>query len=223
MTGRAYDLVRTLVESLGGTMVYEKSGFPHGAWVINLGEKNKVFEAKGDQSFPELDKLHLPKVKKPRRWEDYQNELQPDAKSRLFVTMGLPPVPEDLLEELGQIVERAMWKFAWSYARTLPHEYTTKANCQLEDHATLIDYIEKYGIVEPFNQYRSKYLYYGERKYWHMGDPTSEDPEQQPNVINRTWIDVKRHAENVKHAWTAEEVELQQRIWEIQLEKKIKN
>lgn len=223
MTGRAYDLVRTLVESLGGTMVYEKSGFPHGAWVINLGEKSKVFEAKGDQSFPELDKLHLPKVKKPRRWEDYQNELQPDAKSRLFVTMGLPPVPEDLLEELGQIVERAMWEFAWSYARTLPHEYTTKAHCQLEDHATLIDYIEKYGIVEPFNQYRSKYLYYGERKYWHMGDPTSEDPEQQPNVINRTWIDVKRHAENVKHAWTAEEVELQQRIWEIQLEKKIKN
>jgi hypothetical protein len=52
-----------------------------------------------------------------------------------------------------------------------------------------------------------------------MGEPYSEDPEKWPNVINRTWIDVRRHAENVKHVWTAEEIELQQRLWEIQLEK----
>jgi len=52
-----------------------------------------------------------------------------------------------------------------------------------------------------------------------MGEPESEDPEKWPNVINRTWIDVRRHAANVSHRWTAEEVELQMRIWEIQLEK----
>jgi hypothetical protein len=56
-----------------------------------------------------------------------------------------------------------------------------------------------------------------------MGDPYSEDPEKQPNVINRTWLDVRRYAENVKHRWTAEEVELQKRIWEIQLEKSTDN
>ena len=31
--------------------------------------------------------------------------------------------------------------------------------------------------------------------------------------------DYIRHAENVRHRWTAEEVELQMRLWEIQLEK----
>jgi len=46
-----------------------------------------------------------------------------------------------------------------------------------------------------------------------------ENPEDWPNVINRTWVDVRRHAVNVKHRWTAEEVELQMRLWEIQLEK----
>ena len=94
--------------------------------------------------------------------------------------------------------------------------------CDEETHGRLIVFIEKYGIVEPFNQYRSKYLYFCDRKYWHMGDPNSDDPEKQPNVINRTWVDVKRHAENVKHTWTPEEVELQKRIWEIQQEKREK-
>lgn len=51
-----------------------------------------------------------------------------------------------------------------------------------------------------------------------MGDPRSEDPEQWPNVINRTWVDVRRHAANVSGSWTPEEAELQMRIWEIRLE-----
>ncbi len=40
-----------------------------------------------------------------------------------------------------------------------------------------------------------------------------------PCVINRTWVDVRRHAANVRHRWTEEEVELQMRLWEIQIEK----
>ena len=52
-----------------------------------------------------------------------------------------------------------------------------------------------------------------------MGAPDSEDREKWPDVINRAWVDVRRHAANVRHVWTAEEVELQMRLWEIQLEK----
>ena len=79
--------------------------------------------------------------------------------------------------------------------------------------------IERYGTIERFGDSRRKYFYFQKRKYWHMGEPHSEDPEKWPNVINRTWVDVRRHAVNVKHRWTAEEVELQMRLWEIQLEK----
>ncbi len=56
-----------------------------------------------------------------------------------------------------------------------------------------------------------------------MGEPYSEDPEKRPNVINRAWVDVRRHAANVKHRWTHEEVELQMRLWEIQRAKSTDN
>jgi hypothetical protein len=133
-----------------------------------------------------------------------------------------PDVQELLPEEsqwLAAFIERTKWKFAWTYARTYPHEYTTKAFCSAEDHARLIALIERYGVTEHFGKYERKYLYFQERKYWHMGLPHSENPDDWPNVINRTWVDVRRHAANVSHVWTAEEVELQMRLWEIQLEK----
>ncbi len=122
-------------------------------------------------------------------------------------------------EELREIIERTKWKFAWTFARTYPHEYTTKKFCDPDDHAKLIDAIERYGVVERFNAAHRKYFYFDERKYWHMGDPSSDNPANWPNVINRVWVDVRRHADNVRHRWTPEEVELQMRIWEIQLEK----
>lgn len=109
-------------------------------------------------------------------------------------------------EWLSDFAERGKWKFAWSLARTYPHEYTTKALSPPADHAKLIDLIERYGVVEHFRDTQRKYLYFQERKYWHMGFPDSEKAEDWPNVINRTWIDVRRHAANVRHVWTAEEV-----------------
>ena len=112
---------------------------------------------------------------------------------------------------LAQLIERTKWKFAWTYARTYPHEYTTKAFAARRIMQDLIDCIERYGVIERFGDSRRKYFYFEERKYWHMGEPQSEDPEKWPNVINRTWVDVRRHAANVAHVWTAEEVELQMR------------
>lgn len=125
------------------------------------------------------------------------------------------------MEGIAKIIERTTWKFAWTAARTYPHEYTTKTKgrCSPEDHARLIDCIERYGVKERFGNDLRKYLYFEDRKYWHMGDPRSEDPEKRPNVINRAWVDVRRHAANVRHRWTEEEVQLQIRLWEIQLEK----
>jgi len=117
--------------------------------------------------------------------------------------------------ELAEIIARTKWKFAWTYARTYPHEYTTKSLCQPEDHARLIDCIERLGVVEPFGASLRKYWYFQGRRYWHMGNPSSADPADWPNVINRAWVDVRRHAENVRHRWTEEELEVQVRLWEI--------
>ena len=223
MTNRAYDLVRTLIERNGGSMNYERKGYLYGAWIITLGNKSTVIESGGNQSFPELDRLYVPKVQNPKDWNDYVDQLVPDVELRLFALLGTSPLPENDKKQVELIIERAKWKFAWTYARTYPHEYTTKTLCDLNDHAKLIECIEKYGVRERFGKFNNKYFTFEERKYWHMGDPYSDDPEKQPNVINRTWLDVRRHAENVQHRWTAEEVELQKRIWEIQLEKSTDN
>lgn len=224
MSKRAYGLIRSIVERLGGSMTYERKGYRYGAWVIKIDENSVIIEASGNQSFPELDRLYVPRVPNPRHWDDYLDELVPGAEAQLLSMLGISGhraecLPDDVIEELAQIIERTKWKFAWTYARTYPHEYTTKALCRPEDHAKLIDCIERYGVIERFGNSRRKYFYFQERKYWHMGEPYSEDPEKWPNVINRTWVNVRRHAENVRHRWTEEEVELQMRLWEIQLEK----
>ena len=225
MPKRAYGLIRGIVERLGGSMTYEREGHRYGAWVIKVGESNVTTEAGGDGSFPELDRLYVPRVPDPKGWDDYLDELVPDAETKLLSMLGssssgrLETISDEEIKEIARIIERTKWKFAWTYARTYPHEYTTRALCRPEDHARLIECIERYGIVERFGRSRRKYFYFQERKYWHMGDPYSEDPEERPDVINRAWVDVRRHAENVKHRWTAEEVELQMRLWEIQLEK----
>ena len=39
MESRAYDLVRSMVENLGGSMKYEHEGYRYGAWVITVGKK----------------------------------------------------------------------------------------------------------------------------------------------------------------------------------------
>lgn len=223
MANRAYDSVRSLVERLGGSMVYQREGHRHGAWAIELGEKSLIIEASGDRSFPQIDRLYVPRVPDPRHWDDYSDELVPDAEAKLLAMLKTTDeraeLPSGRTKELAQIIEGTRWKFAWTYARTYPHEYTTKALCSPDDHATLIDCIERYGVTERFGNSRRKYFYFEERKYWHMGAPHSENPEEWPNVINRTWVDVRRHAANVRHVWTAEEVGLQMRLWEIQLEK----
>ena len=207
MSGRAYDLIRGIVERRGGSMTYVRENYQYGAWVITIGDKTKVIQAGGNRSFPELDQLYVPKVTRPAHWDDYLNQLVPDAEARLLIMVGISGLPETEADYLTELIERTKWKFAWTYARTCPHEYTTKALCTLDDHAKLIDCIEQYGVIERFGDSYRKYFYFGERKYWHMGDPYSDDPEQRPNVINRTWVNVRKHAANVRHRWTEEEVE----------------
>lgn len=205
-------------------MTYERKGHRHGTWMMRIGKSIVAIEAGGNRSFPELDRLYVPRIPDPRNWDDYLDELVPDAELQLLSMLGISGnrpacLPDDEVKGFARLIERTKWKFAWTYARTYPHEYTTKVLCNPEDHARLIDCIERYGVIERFGDSRRMYFYFEGRKYWHMGEPYSKDSEKWPNVINRTWVDVRRHALNVKHRWTAEEVELQMRLWEIQLEK----
>lgn len=91
MSKRAYDKIRTLVEQHGGTMKYEKEGYEFGAWVIRLGGKTTVIESPGMGAFPKLDRLYVPRVPNPRGWDDYEDQLVPDAEAKLWVMLRLQP------------------------------------------------------------------------------------------------------------------------------------
>jgi hypothetical protein len=84
---RAYGKLRDMIESHGGTMIYQRDGFRHGAWLIALNGKSATIEATGDRSFPQLDRLHVPKVAEPQHWDDYHDELIPDAEQHLLALL----------------------------------------------------------------------------------------------------------------------------------------
>ncbi len=58
-------------------MVYQREGYPHGAWEISLDGHSAILEAQGAHSFPELDRFYkpAPRIAAPRTWDDYEDEL----------------------------------------------------------------------------------------------------------------------------------------------------
>ncbi len=89
----AYDEIRSLVEQHGGKMDFERKGYTHGAWVIRIGGRTRIFESEGDNSNPGLDRLYVPKVPNPKTWNDYSTELVPDAEDKLLRLLRLERFP----------------------------------------------------------------------------------------------------------------------------------
>jgi hypothetical protein len=93
----------------------------------------------------------------------------------------------------ARFVEASPWRFARTYVTSYPHEYTLAKWCGAEAFGEAIRCIEARGVEEPFLGTWRKYLHVGDRKYWHMGNPASDDPKDHPTLINRTWLDVSRY------------------------------
>ena len=83
MSVRAYDAVKSMVEGLHGTMVYQRKGYRYGAWIVRINGKVLVADATGNRSFPALDQLCMPTTENPRYWDDYSTELLSNAESLL--------------------------------------------------------------------------------------------------------------------------------------------
>jgi hypothetical protein len=131
----------------------------------------------------------------------------------------MPTSPSDAAF-LQRFLDGVEWRFAKTYVASYPHEYTLKRLCPPEGHARVIALIEEHGVVEPFYTARRKYLHFGERKLWHMGDPASPDPGQHPDVINRTWLDVTRYRGEARRlGYEGEALERLVALWPVLLER----
>jgi hypothetical protein len=95
-------------------------------------------------------------------------------------------------------VSGTSWRFAKTYVESYPHEYTLQRWIDAAAFARAIQCIEDWGVVESFWRAERKYLYVEDRKYWHMGNAGSDNPDEHPTLINRTWLDVSRYRETAK-------------------------
>jgi len=87
LTKRPYHEVKSLLESIGGTMTYRPGGGPGGVWVLALRGRTINVEVR-DHTINRLDELYVPKVQNPRTWDDYSSRLVDDA-FWILVTMFL--------------------------------------------------------------------------------------------------------------------------------------
>jgi len=83
MTARAYRKLRELVRVHGGRMDYLKKGYQWGAWRIELGGRVGIFPSVGARTFKFDPCYKLMKGRSGKTWNDFHNELEPEALERL--------------------------------------------------------------------------------------------------------------------------------------------
>ena len=126
---------------------------------------------------------------------------------------------EEQVADFASFVAGSSWRFAKTYVESYPHEYTLLQAGDPDRFDTAISCIERWGIVEPFWKSRRRYLYVDGRKYWHMGNPESEKPEDRPTLINRSWSDVGRYREEAtKLCYEGEGLERLVQQWKAKLQ-----
>ena len=90
MSRRVYEEIRTMVEEHGGSMTYQREGFPPGgAWVVRYKDKERAFPS-GGSKFPGIDNLYIPNVAYPKTFYDYKNVLVDGAWEKLLRLLNKP-------------------------------------------------------------------------------------------------------------------------------------
>lgn len=105
---------------------------------------------------------------------------------------------QDELQWFKRFVVESRWRFAKTYVDSYPHEYTLDDWGDADAFGRAILCIETSGVLESFWNDQRKYFYVDDRMYWHMGDASSENVEERPGLINRSWVDVAKYREEAK-------------------------
>ena len=97
-----YRELAVIVEAEGGEMYFERKGQPlGGAWFARLPDGPLHVFYSNRRGFPDLDCLYLAKVRNPQHYNDYTNDLRPDAKQiwldRLRSDPDAPFTPPDVM------------------------------------------------------------------------------------------------------------------------------
>lgn len=86
------------------------------------------------------------------------------------------------LEEFKEVAETLDYRFAKTYAKTNPHEYSVWFVGENHEKIKYLNkYIQEHGEIEMFYRKPFKVVFAGEHKYWQVGD------WKETNFLNRNW------------------------------------
>ena len=105
------------------------------------------------------------------------------------------------LEEAAVWVSEQEFVYAKSYAKTLPHHYTTRDRCNVEEFEAFLSLIRHHGKLKPFYKKQYMYLELDDYEYWEMGRPL-----KAVQVLNRAKIDDTAHYRKVQPNQYDEEI-----------------
>ncbi|MEM5810109.1 MAG: hypothetical protein QW156_04455 [Candidatus Aenigmatarchaeota archaeon] len=86
----------------------------------------------------------------------------------------------DTKEQFAKLVDKVKWRFAWTYAKTLPHEYVVfdKNSNLVKELFNLFNQIAlKQGITRKFGKRYFRYIFVNGFKFW-----------RDVEVLNREWL-----------------------------------
>lgn len=88
------------------------------------------------------------------------------------------------LEEAQVWIKKQEFVYAKSYAKTLPHYYTTRCRCEETKFEAFVRLIRQHGKIKSFYKKQYLYLELDAYEYWDMGRPV-----RSVQVLNRALID----------------------------------
>jgi hypothetical protein len=86
MARRPYEELRSGIEQLGGSMIFEKHGYQWGAWIVTLDGQQAIFQSNG-RGFPDIDVLYVPLTPDPQHYRDYSCDLVEGAIEKLVAKL----------------------------------------------------------------------------------------------------------------------------------------
>lgn len=94
-------------------------------------------------------------------------------------------IPDEILLRLRDIIAKAHWIFAITYAKTAPHEYCLREDLKrgdvtFSDMLFFAQCLWEYGYQQYFHSYLQRYLDVDTYKYW-----TMEPDAQSTSLMNR--------------------------------------
>jgi hypothetical protein len=73
-------------------------------------------------------------------------------------------------EDFQHFVEQSRWIFAKTMPHN-PHEYTLRRHTTAEQFDAAVRFVRENGVMEEYWGRPYKTLYFGDHKYWTMGEP----------------------------------------------------